>query len=354
MIINLKQGSTKADLEKVLERLESKGVERDRVDVSQGDTYVLGIKGDTTKLDENYFSEMLEVEKAIRVSIKWKEISRDFHPENTVIELSNGHKIGQELTIIAGPCAVESYSQLSSSAELVKEAGANVLRGGAYKPRTSPMDFQGMEEEGLEILAKVKEKTGMPIITEIIDAAHIPLFEQYGVDIYQVGARSCQNFRLLKELSKVDKPVLLKRGSDATLNEFLNAACYIYMGENGKGNNQVILCERGGKTSDPVHRNVLNLNNIPYIKQHSHLPVLVDPSHGTGIRSSVLPMAYAGIAAGADGVIVEVHYKPENALCDGQQSINGEIKELIQKATKIYDVLHPIMPGAKKEHDLGQ
>lgn len=336
MIVHLKQGVGEKGLEKVLNKAEEIGICSSQLDISQGDTCVIGIKGDTSKVNEQSFENMSEVEKVIRITEKWKALSKKFHPEYSVIELPNGVKVGKDLVIIAGPCAVESYEQVLETAKIVKAAGANALRGGAYKPRTSRLDFQGLEEEGLNILARVKKETGLPIVTEIMDKEDIPLFEKYGVDIYQVGARNCQNFRLLKALSRIDKPVLLKRGSGITLNEYLNAADYIYSG-NGKANPKVILCERGDKSYDPEHRNVLNINNIVYLKKECHLPVIADPSHAGGKRDMVISLAKASIAAGADGLIVEVHYDPDNALCDGAQSLTKPyFSRLVKDIDKIF------------------
>ncbi|MBU0471020.1 MAG: 3-deoxy-7-phosphoheptulonate synthase [Nanoarchaeota archaeon] len=332
MIIQLKPKTTEKELQRVIKRLIKDGIEKENIEVIRGDPHtVLGIKGDTRKLSEDHYETLESVYQVIRISDPCKELTKYFHPKGTTVELSNGHKIGEGLTVIAGPCAVESYKQLLESAKIVKKAGANVLRGGAYKPRTSPDSFQGLGEEGLKYLAKVKKELGMPIITELTDIRDLKLFEKYDVDIIQIGARNCQNFRLLDEMAKVDRPVMLKRGSEVSVTEYLLAALRIY-----RGNRKVILCERGGKTHDPKHRNVLNLNNVVYIKQNYHLPIIVDPSHGSGIRKSVAPLSCAGIAAGADGVMIEVHCNPEEALCDGDQSIDGEIFDLIPKLEQIY------------------
>jgi 3-deoxy-7-phosphoheptulonate synthase len=263
------------------------------------------------------------------MAIKWAEVSKD--SSQVIIELSNGHKIGSELTIIAGPCAVESYEQLLETAKIVSLAGANVLRAGAFKPRTSHKDFEGHGEEGLKLLSKIRDELGLPFVTEIMDQEDIPLFQKYNVDIYQVGARNCQNFRLLDALSKIDKPVLLKRGSTVSFDEFMNCAARVY-----RGNKKVILCERGDKSFDKAYRNILNLNDVANMKLKSCLPVIVDPSHGTGVRELVIPLSCAGIASGADGVMVEVHCNPSEALCDGAQSINEEINELVDKIKKVY------------------
>ncbi len=333
MIINLKPGEDEKTLNKLVSRLEEDGITNDRLSIIRGEnSIVVGIIGDTSKLDPRRYQAILGVDNAVRISDPAKELTKLFHPENTVIELSNGHKVGKELTMIAGPCAVENREQLLKAARMVKEAGANVLRGGAYKPRTGPGSFEGLREEGLEYLALAREETGLPIATELMDTSLMPLFEKYDVDIYQIGARNCQNFYLLDALREVKKPAILKRGSSVPLEEFMLAALRIY-----NGNKQVILCERGDRSVDKVHRNVLNLNNIPIIKQKYHLPVIVDPSHGTGRRESILPMSYAGIAAGADGILVEVHPNPEEALCDGPQSINGEIKRLIEVSRTLYE-----------------
>lgn len=338
MIIQLKPHSGKAALDKLVQQLAADGVEYERLDIFSGDTYTLvGIKYDTSKLNEDKYRALGYVQEVHRISDPVKELSRQFHPKGTVIKLANGHRVGADLTIIAGPCAIESQNQLLRSAKLAQEAGANVLRGGAFKPRTLHRSFQGLGEEGLQLLAEAREATGLPVCSEIMDARDIPLFEKYAIDIWQVGARNCLNYTFLDALSQVKnpRPVLLKRGDHVLLEEFLGAALRLY-----DGNPQVILCERGDKTPDKVHRNVLNLNNVCYLKQNYHLPVIVDPSHGSGVRKLVPDLSLAGIAAGADGLIVEVHHQPERALCDGAQSLSREFKDLVPLVRSIYQLRH--------------
>ncbi len=334
MIIQLKAHAGQNYLERLIRQLEKDGVVRQRLDIYAGDTYTLvGIKGDASQLNEDLYRALSYVLDVHRISDPFKELSRKFHPKTTVIRLSNGHRIGAELTIIGGPCAIESYQQLYKSAKLAAEAGANVIRGGAFKPRTLHRSFQGLGEEGLKYLSKVSQSLGLPVVSEIMDASDIPLFEQYQVDIWQVGARNCLNYAFLDALAQVKhpRPVMLKRGDHVSLEEFLGAALRLY-----EGNPQVILCERGDKTPDRVHRNVLNLNNVAFIKQNYHLPVIVDPSHGSGVRKLVPDLGLAGIAAGADGLMVEVHHNPEKALCDGAQSLSREFKDLVPLARAIY------------------
>ena len=274
---------------------------------------------------------MAGVEKTVRITEKYKLVSRDFHPLDTVIDV-DGVKIGgDELVVMAGPCSVESYEQLHAAAEAVKNAGAKILRGGAYKPRTSPYDFQGLGEEGLKLLRQVADEFGMKVVTEIVDREDIELVEKYA-DILQVGARNMQNFQMLKALGKCNKPVMLKRGLSATISEWLNAAEYIMVG----GNENVIFCERGIRTYETYTRNTLDLSAVAAIKELSHLPIIVDPSHGTGRRSMIAPMSKAGIAAGADGLMIEVHPHPEVALSDGNQSLTPEdFKILMSNLTEI-------------------
>lgn len=283
---------------------------------------VLGLLGDTTSIDIDYIAAQDFVESVKRVQEPYKKANRKFHPDNTVITLPTGQKIGDgNLALIAGPCSVETEAQICEVAERVKASGATFLRGGAFKPRTSPYSFQGLQAEGLELLKKAKAKTGLPIVTEIMSIGHIPLFEEEGVDIIQVGARNMQNFELLKELGHTHKPILLKRGLSATIEEWLMSAEYIMSG----GNENVILCERGIRTFETYTRNTLDLSAVPAIKKLSHLPVIVDPSHATGKWWMVDPMAKAAVAVGADGLIIEVRNDPANALCDGQQSIKPSV-----------------------------
>ena len=280
---------------------------------------VLGLIGDTTAIDSEYVAAQEFVESVKRVQEPYKKANRKFHPDNTVISLPTGQKIGDgSLALIAGPCSVESEAQICEIAESVKRSGAMFLRGGAFKPRTSPYAFQGMKAEGLELLSKAKKKTGLPIVTEIMSIEHLPLYED--VDIIQVGARNMQNFELLKVLGKTHKPILLKRGLANTIQEWLMSAEYIMAG----GNDQVILCERGIRTYETATRNTLDLSCIPVLREKTHLPILVDPSHATGVARLVKPMAMAATAAGADGLMIEVHNDPKHALCDGAQSLTPE------------------------------
>ena len=336
MIIQLKAHSGEDSFNKLIDHLAQDGVPKERLDIYSGDTYTLvGIKGDASKLSLDKYQALAYVQQVHRVSDPFKELSRGFHPCNTVIPLHGGHRMGEELSVIAGPCAIESETQLRETAALVKAAGANVLRGGAFKPRTIHRSFQGLGEEGLKLLAEMRDAVGLPVVSEIMDARDIPLFEKYAIDIWQVGARNCLNYTLLDALSQVQNPspVMLKRGDHVSINEFLGAALRLY-----EGNPHIILCERGDKTPDRIYRNVLNLNNVSHLKQHYHLPVIVDPSHGTGVRQLVPDLGLAGVAAGADGVMIEVHHDPEKALCDGAQSLKDEFGDLVPKVRGIYDL----------------
>jgi 3-deoxy-7-phosphoheptulonate synthase len=280
---------------------------------------VLGLIGDTSAIDIDYIAAQEFVESVKRVQEPYKKANRKFHPDNTVITLPNGQTIGGGgLAVMAGPCSVEGEEQICEIAERVKAAGAQFLRGGAFKPRTSPYAFQGLRAEGLELLTKAKQKTGLPIVTEIMRISQLELFDD--VDIIQVGARNMQNFELLKELGKINKPILLKRGLSSTIEELLMSAEYIMAG----GNEQVILCERGIRTYETFTRNTLDISAIPILKKLSHLPVIVDPSHASGISWLVEPLALASVAAGADGLIIEVHNDPSHALSDGAQSLTPD------------------------------
>lgn len=287
--------------------------------ISTGDLQtVIGLIGDTSRIDMDLLASLDIVEAVKRVSDHFKLCNRKFHPDDTVIDIGTAKIGGGSFVMIAGPCSVESEEQIVEVAKAVKEAGAHVLRGGAFKPRTSPYDFQGLHEDGLKLLLKAKEATGLPIITEIMNANHIPLFED--VDIIQVGARNMQNFELLKELGKLDKPILLKRGLANSLKELLMSAEYIM----SEGNDKIILCERGIRTFETYTRNTLDLSAVPLLHELSHLPIIVDPSHATGMARLVEPMAMAAAACGADGVMIEVHNDPMHALCDGAQSLKPE------------------------------
>lgn len=279
---------------------------------------VLGLIGDTSAIDIDSIAAQELVESVKRVQEPYKKANRKFHPDDTVVTLPGGQKIGGGgLSLIAGPCSVESREQICGIARQVKAAGARFLRGGAFKPRTSPYSFQGLKAEGLELLREAKKETGLPIVTELMSEKHIDLFLESGVDIIQVGARNMQNFELLKELGKIRKPILLKRGLSNTIEELLMSAEYIMAG----GNSQVILCERGIRTFEPYTRNTLDISAIPILKRFSHLPVVVDPSHASGHSWLVEPLALAAVAAGADGLIIEVHNNPAKALSDGAQSL---------------------------------
>ncbi|MBO4677962.1 MAG: 3-deoxy-7-phosphoheptulonate synthase [Oscillospiraceae bacterium] len=288
------------------------------VHISEGKAYtVLGLVGDTSRIDPELLESLDIVESVQRVSEPYKKCSRQFHPEDTVVEVGKV-RIGAGFCIIAGPCSVENEAQIIDVAKRVQDAGADVLRGGAFKPRTSPYDFQGLKGEGLRLLSEAKKATGLPLVSEIMSIDTLDLFED--VDIIQVGARNMQNFDLLKELGHLDRPILLKRGLASTLKELLMSAEYIMAG----GNEKIILCERGIRTYETMTRNTLDLSAVPVLQEKTHLPVIVDPSHATGVSRLVPPMALAAAAAGADGIMVEVHNDPAHALCDGAQSLTPE------------------------------
>lgn len=315
MIIVLKPECTQEQLQKFTDSLTDSYNVKVNTWVGTQST-VLGLIGDTSAIDIDYIAAQEFVESVKRVQEPYKKANRKFHPDNTVITLPTGQKIGDgSLAVIAGPCSVEGEEQICGIAERVKAAGAQFLRGGAFKPRTSPYAFQGLRAEGLELLTKAKEKTGLPIVTEIMRISQLELFDD--VDVIQVGARNMQNFELLKELGKINKPILLKRGLANTIEELLMSAEYIMAG----GNEQVILCERGIRTYETFTRNTLDISAIPILKKLSHLPVIVDPSHASGIAWLVEPLALAAVAAGADGLIIEVHNDPSHALSDGAQSL---------------------------------
>ncbi len=291
----------------------------------------IGITGNKGAVDAGLFSNLAGVVECIPVSKPYKLVSRDVKPEDTVIKLPNVTIGGKELVVMAGPCSVESRSQIMEVAEFVKSQGAQVLRGGAYKPRTSPYSFQGLKEEGLKYLREAGEKFGLSVVTEVKDTETVPLVSEY-CDMLQIGARNMHNFSLLEAIGRTRKPVLLKRGLAATVEEWLMAAEYIA----SQGNYEIALCERGIRTFETYTRNTLDLNSVPLVKHLSHLPILVDPSHGTGSWELVAPMAMASVAAGADGLLVEVHPHPEKALSDGKQSLRPEkFAELIEKLRKI-------------------
>ena len=332
MIVMLKQGYDENQLENLINWFENMGAQ---VQLNEGaQTTILGLVGDTSALDVNLIEAVDIVESVSRIKEPYRKANRKYHPNDTVIDVK-GIKIGGgNFQIIAGPCSVESEEQIISIAESVKASGATMLRGGAFKPRTSPYDFQGLKTEGLDLLFKAREKTGLPIVSEIMNANHIELFED--VDIVQVGARNMQNFELLRELGRMRKPILLKRGLANTMQELLMSAEYIMAG----GNEDIILCERGIRTFETFTRNTLDLSAIPLLKELSHLPVVVDPSHAAGISRLVKPMSLAAAAAGADGLIIEVHNDPKNALCDGAQSLTPDIFDDVVKAVeKVLDAV---------------
>lgn len=301
------------------------------VHLSQGETFcIVGIVGDTRRIDSDNLLTFDGVDKVLKVEEPFKKANRLFKPEDTVVNVNGTLVGGNNLGIMAGPCSVESEEQIIEIAKAVKESGANFLRGGAFKPRTSPYSFQGLELEGLRLLKRAKEETGLSIVTEIMSTDYIDEFVR-DVDVIQVGARNMQNFDLLKQLGKTNKPILLKRGLASTIEEWLMSAEYIMAG----GNENVILCERGIRTYEGYTRNTLDLSAIPVIKKLSHLPVIVDPSHASGYWYLVEPLAKAAIAAGADGLMIEVHNDPQHALSDGQQSVKPELFDKIMKKVKV-------------------
>lgn len=324
MIIILKDNAQEKQIEELVEWVSGFGVKTNLVNgVHQR---IIGLIGDTTRIDVESVQAKEIVEQVKRVQEPYKNANRRFHPDDTVIEVRGRKLGGGTLNVIAGPCSVETEDQIMQTAMAVKEAGATMLRGGAFKPRTSPYAFQGLGKEGIDLLIKAREATGLPIVTEIMDLSDLDLFAD--VDVVQVGARNMQNFTLLKELGKSDKPVLLKRGLSSTLQELLMSAEYIMAG----GNSKVILCERGIRTFEPETRNTLDLSAVPLLKNKSHLPVVIDPSHATGIAKLVEPMSLAAIASGCDALEIEVHTDPKNAWSDGAQSLTPEqFKETMRK-----------------------
>lgn len=326
MLVVMNTNATEQDIERVIRCIESKGFE---ARVCHGETksvvHAIGIR-ETDKRDLKLLNGVFEV---LKISTNYRLTSRSFQNNDTVIEV-NGIRFGDKYTgLIAGPCAVESYEQMDKTAQELSESNVKILRGGAFKPRTSPYAFQGLGEDGLKILKSVADNHNMAVTSEIMDVSQLDLFMKY-VDIFQVGARNMQNFNLLKELGKIHKPVILKRGLSSTFEEWLMSAEYIMAG----GNGQIILCERGIRTFEHHTRNTLDLSAIPVIKKLSHLPIIVDPSHGTGLRDKVEPMSRAAIAAGADGLIVEVHHSPDCAMCDGAQSLYPWQYDLLYKQIK--------------------
>ena len=323
MILVLKQNPEKSKVQALIESLQSQGFS---INLSEGTLHtIIGLVGDTSKLAVDDFINIDIVDTVKRISEPYKAANRKMHPDDSIYNL-NGINIGEgTFNVIAGPCSVESEEQIIEVAKAVKASGAKLLRGGAFKPRTSPYAFQGLHADGIKLLLEAKKETGLPIVTEIMNLNHIEMFSE--VDIIQVGARNMQNFDLLKELGHCDKPILLKRGLANTIEEFLMSAEYIMAG----GNSKVILCERGIRTFETMTRNTLDISAIPLLKKISHLPVFVDPSHATGIASLVAPLSRTAVAAGADGLMIEVHNNPKKALCDGAQSLDPQqFDELMQ------------------------
>ena len=332
MIIILKQSADQAAVKDLCKELEGRGLS---IHESQGaETHILGLVGDTKSIAESWLRASPVVEDVRRVSEPYKKANRKFHPEDTVVDVGGVSVGGGHFAVIAGPCSVESESQIETVAASVQAAGARLLRGGAFKPRTSPYSFQGMRAEGLELLRHARAKTGMPIVTEIMNTEHLPLFAD--VDLVQVGARNMQNFELLKAVGQSGRPVLLKRGLSATLEELVMSAEYIM----AEGNDQVILCERGIRTFEPSMRNTLDISAVPMLKKMTHLPVVIDPSHAAGIAWMVEPLAAAAVAAGADGLMVEVHNDPAHALCDGAQSLTpAQFSALMDKLRPLVSLM---------------
>ncbi|WP_297713420.1 3-deoxy-7-phosphoheptulonate synthase [Clostridium sp.] len=328
MIIVMNSKCSEREITNVKDELTRQGL---GVHLSQGETFcIVGIVGDTRRIDSDSLLTFDGVDKVLKVEEPFKKANRLFKPEDTIINVNGTLVGGNNLGIMAGPCSVESEEQIIGIAKAVKESGANFLRGGAFKPRTSPYSFQGLELEGLRLLKRAKEETGLSIVTEIMSTDYIDEFVR-DVDVIQVGARNMQNFDLLKQLGKTNKPILLKRGLSSTIEEWLMSAEYIMAG----GNENVILCERGIRTYEGYTRNTLDLSAIPVIKKLSHLPVIVDPSHASGYWYLVEPLAKAAIAAGADGLMIEVHNDPQHALSDGQQSVKPELFDKIMKKVKV-------------------
>ncbi len=325
MIAVLKNGTTQKQVENFCDWIKAQGV---GVHVVNGEYQtIVGLIGDITKIDEDMLNGLDIVDSVKRISEPFKSANRKFHPDDSVIDISGKTTVGGNIfAVMAGPCSIESEEQILTVAHAVKKSGATMLRGGAFKPRTSPYDFQGLRADGIELMLKAKKETGLPIVTEIMSAAHLDLFAD--VDVIQVGARNMQNFELLKELGKTNKPILLKRGLANTLKELLMSAEYIMAG----GNENVILCERGVRTFETYTRNTLDISAVPMLRELSHLPVIIDPSHATGLSRLVKPMALAAAAAGANGLMIEVHNNPKEALCDGPQSLTPDQFDDVMKA----------------------
>ncbi|MFX4263673.1 3-deoxy-7-phosphoheptulonate synthase [Pelotomaculum propionicicum] len=338
MIVVMSHRASDGEIEAVLVRLERVGFQ---IHLSRGvERTIIGAIGDRNILGDISLESMPGVEKVVPILQPYKLASRTFQEENTVVRVGDLEIGGDTIHVMAGPCAVESREQLMQAARLVRDAGGTILRGGAFKPRTSPYSFQGLEEEGLKLLAEAREETGLLIVTEVMDVRTVPMVAQYA-DILQIGARNMQNFFLLREVAKIDKPVVLKRAPSGTIEEWLMAAEYIMSG----GNYNVILCERGIRSFENYTRNTLDLTAVPVVKHLSHLPVIVDPSHAIGMWRFVSPMAGAAVAAGADGLIVEMHPNPSEALCDGPQSLTPEnFKAMMANLKNIAGVMGRKMP----------
>lgn len=318
MLIVMDRGASEGDVRRVVETVERMGLRAHPIPGEQ--RTAIGITGNRGAIDPSAIENLPGVLEVFRISHPYRLVSREFHPDDTVVSVGGVPVGGKRVVVVAGPCAVESSDQTLRIAKAVRERGADLLRGGAFKPRTSPYSFQGLGEDGLKILAAARAETGLPVVTEVLDTAHVDLVASYA-DCLQVGARNMQNFELLKAVGRTGKPVLLKRGMSATLEEFLLAAEYVL----NEGNPNVVLCERGVRTFTDFTRNTLDLAVIPAVERLSHLPILVDPSHGTGKRNKVIPMSRAAIAAGADGVAVEVHDRPEEAFSDGPQALTPDL-----------------------------
>ena len=333
MVVVMKPGTAKQDIDALVAKLKKMNLD---VGITNGvGCTILGLVGDTTAVDMDKISINPHVERVMRVQEPYKKANRKFHPEDTVVTVGSAKIGGGSFSVIAGPCSVESEAQICEVAEDVKRSGAALLRGGAFKPRTSPYSFQGMGTPGLDLLVEARAKTGLPIVTEIMDPRMAELFEEE-VDVVQVGARNMQNFELLKEVGKMSKPILLKRGLSNTYEEWIMSAEYIM----AAGNENVILCERGVRTFETYTRNTLDVSAIPAVKQMSHLPVIVDPSHAAGMYWMVEPLALAAVAAGADGLIIEVHNDPAHAKCDGQQSLTPQkFDALMHKVSAMVDLV---------------
>ncbi len=326
MVIILKDKADEKQVQQLTSWLKSMDLD---IHVSKGSRHtLLGLVGDTSNVDIDLLKSLDVVDTVKRIQEPYKNANRKFHEDDTIVDVGGVKIGGGNFQIIAGPCSVESREQIIAVAKAVKASGATLLRGGAFKPRTSPYAFQGLHAEGIELLKEARRVTGLPIVTEIMDGSHLPLFED--VDVIQVGARNMQNFELLKELGTLKKPILLKRGLASTLQELLMSAEYILAG----GNPNVILCERGIRTFETATRNTVDISAVPVLRQLTHLPVIVDPSHGTGSAALVKPMAFAATAAGADGLMIEVHNDPQHALCDGAQSLTPEAFDEVARGVR--------------------